>query len=86
MLGKVTELARVSSFCPTQWTLRIEDGREYYIRYRHSGLTVTKMEEGELTDDIVLALEWHDGGNGGEMTDAEMKHLVRFTFDFEGVR
>jgi hypothetical protein len=52
---KIKEMKQISDFCPSQWEIKLEDGKMIYVRYRYGWLSVCVSKD--KTDDIFDAVD-----------------------------
>ncbi len=71
----VYNLIRTSTFCPSQWEGKTEEGDVLYIRFRHGVLTMGVGND--LSDAIDNSIiKYRDNNNNGIMTTDEMLEIL----------
>jgi len=76
------EKHRTCMACPSQWEGKLDDGRMFYMRYRHSHFSFEVSLK--PTDDVYDAIDGElvvhvttDEDDGGWMTDGEALELLK---------
>lgn len=87
MLPKVVALQKTCTACPSQWEGTLEDGRAFYVRYRHGALSVG---DGDDIDEAVrngmsdhaLYADYVGDGLDGYMGFEELKTHLHGLLEF----
>jgi len=76
---KIVSIENTCSGFPSQWEGKLEDGRMFYIRYRHGDFTIDISEEptDNIGDAIGMNVFYKKIGDDGIMDFDEMYSLIR---------
>jgi len=80
---KIEDLKKTCDACPSQWEGYLEDGRQVYIRYRWSRLSVrishepTDEEFAAVRGEEIYADTLDEGGWAGYLEDNELRKILK---------
>ena len=84
---RATNITMTCAGCPSQWEGQTDDGRWYYIRYRHGSgyIAVGDSVSDAIMGEIIAAFA-PPGANGfhGVLSTAEMQRLTVGAVDWSG--
>lgn len=73
---KIVKIEKVCQACPSAWEGKLEDGRNFYCRYRWGSFSIRISEEVNGEENLEIFRESIGDEYDGVMNDSEMYELL----------